>query len=75
MSEARRRVLGTFAIVIAATCFGTLGPLSRLAYDRGMTALGFATWRALFGAILLTVVLAALVARGRPLVRLTGLRR
>ncbi len=75
MSPTRRRVLGTLAIVIAATCFGTLGPLSRLAYDAGMTPLGFATWRATFGAILLTVVLAALARRGRPLVRLSAVPR
>jgi len=33
-----------------------------------MTPLGFATWRALFGAILLTVVLAVLRQRGRPFI-------
>lgn len=34
-----------------------------------MTPLGFATWRAFFGAILLTIVVGALVRQGRPLVR------
>ena len=62
-------MLGTLAIVVAAVCFGTLGPLSRLAYDAGMTPLGFATWRAFFGSALLTVVLVLLVRRGRTLVR------
>ena len=75
MSPTRRRVLGTLAIVVAATCFGTLGPLSRLAYDAGMTPLGFATWRAFFGAILLTIVVVALATRGRPMVRLRDVPR
>jgi drug/metabolite transporter, DME family len=67
--------MGTLAIVVAATCFGTLGPLSRLAYDTGMTPLGFAAWRAFFGAILLTVVVVALIRQGRPLVRLRDVPR
>ncbi|MGH2467517.1 MAG: DMT family transporter [Candidatus Limnocylindrales bacterium] len=75
MSPARRRVLGTLAIVVAATCFGTLGPLTRLAYAAGMTPLGFATWRAFFGSILLTVVVAGLVRQGRVLVRLREVPR
>jgi drug/metabolite transporter (DMT)-like permease len=75
LSPTRRRVLGTLAIVVAATCFGTLGTLSRLAYDAGMTPLGFATWRAFFGAILLTIVVVALARRGRPMVRLRDVRR
>lgn len=40
-----------------------------------MTPLGFATWRAFFGALLLTVVLAELARRGRPLVRLRSMPR
>jgi len=54
--------------VVAAVCFGTLGPLSRMAYDAGMTPIGFATWRALFGAILLAVVLLASQGRRRPMI-------
>jgi drug/metabolite transporter (DMT)-like permease len=53
---------------VAAICFGTLGPLSRLAYDAGMTPLGFATWRAVFGATLLTVVVLGFTRRWRPLI-------
>ena len=68
-------MLGTLAIVVAAVCFGTLGPLSRLAYDAGMTPLGFATWRAFFGSALLTVVLFLLVRRGHALVRLRDVPR
>ena len=60
---------------MAAVCFGTLGPLSRLAYDAGMTPLGFATWRAFFGSALLTVFLFLIVRRGHTLVRLRDVPR
>jgi drug/metabolite transporter, DME family len=40
-----------------------------------MTPLGFATWRAFFGAILLTIVLGVLTRQGRALVRLRDLPR
>ena len=40
-----------------------------------MTPLGFATWRALFGAILLTVVVGILARQGRALVRLRDMPR
>lgn len=56
-------------------CFGTLGPLSRLAYDAGMTPIGFATWRALFGAALLAVVLLASRGRRQPMVDLRRIPR
>jgi DME family drug/metabolite transporter len=44
-------------------------------YDAGMTPLGFATWRALFGATLLTIVVGVLARQGRPLVRLRDVPR
>ncbi len=75
MGQGRREILGTLAIVVAAICFGTLGPLSRLAYDAGMTPLGFATWRAVFGAILLTVVILVVRGRGRPIINPRRLSR
>ena len=47
-----RSPLSGFAIVIAAaSLFGTLGPVSRFAYDAGMEPLAFVGWRALIGAI------------------------
>ncbi len=55
----------------AAVMFGTLGPVTRLAYDQGVSPLGFATWRATFGAVVVGVIVALSVARGR---RLTGVR-
>ena len=44
--------LAGFGIVIgAAALFGTLGPLSRFAYDAGMEPLAFVAWRAIIGGL------------------------
>jgi len=44
--------LAGFAIVlIAASLFGMLGPLSRFAYEAGMEPIPFVAWRALIGAL------------------------
>jgi drug/metabolite transporter (DMT)-like permease len=44
--------LAGFGLVIfAASLFGTLGPLSRFAYDAGMEPLAFVGWRAFVGLI------------------------
>jgi drug/metabolite transporter (DMT)-like permease len=51
-------------VLLAASCFGTLGPVSRLAYDGGMEPLGFVTWRSAIGGIVLALYLAIRVARG-----------
>lgn len=75
MHPDRRALLGTLAVLTAAACFGTLGPLSRFAYDAGMTPLGFATWRAGLGALVVLALVAARTRRGRPLVGLGGLSR
>ena len=53
-------------------CFGTLGPVSRLAYDAGMTPLGFTWWRAFIGGSVLAVIL--LVSQGRRM-SIVDLRR
>lgn len=75
MHPDRRALLGTLAVLAAAACFGTLGPLSRFAYDAGMTPLGFVTWRAGLGALVVLVLVAQRTSRGRPLVGLGGLSR
>jgi drug/metabolite transporter (DMT)-like permease len=60
---------GTFVVLVAAACFGTLGPVSRLAYDAGLTPLAFVTWRAATAAVLLAVVVGgAALPRGRSIV-------
>jgi DME family drug/metabolite transporter len=41
--------IGIAIVLGAATLFGTLGPLSRFAYDAGMEPFTFVAWRALIG--------------------------
>jgi drug/metabolite transporter, DME family len=41
--------MGMAVVLGAAALFGTLGPLSRFAYDAGMEPPAFVTWRALIG--------------------------
>lgn len=68
----RRFLVGTLLVVGAAVCFGTLGPVSRFAYQAGVTPLGFVTWRSLIGAAVLGGWLLVLRARGQ---RFADLRR
>jgi drug/metabolite transporter (DMT)-like permease len=62
--DRRRWLLGSLAVLLAASCFGILGPVSRLAYDGGMEPLGFVTWRSSIGGIVLAIYLAIRLARG-----------
>jgi drug/metabolite transporter (DMT)-like permease len=65
MLRGRSTALTGFAIVvIAASLFGTLGPLSRFAYDAGMEPLAFVGWRAFIGLIATAAVVAWRVRRG-----------
>jgi drug/metabolite transporter (DMT)-like permease len=59
---------GAALVVIAAACFGTLGPLSRFAGDAGVDSLTLVTWRATIGAAVVTAFIGMrLVAFGvRP---------
>jgi drug/metabolite transporter, DME family len=67
--EGRRAMLGTLSVVIAASLFGILGPVSRLAGDRaGVETIAFVTWRALLGAVVVGCLLAVRRSRGQPLV-------
>jgi len=54
------QLIGAGLIVVAATSFGTLGPLSRYADQAGVSSLTLVTWRAAVGAI---CVLAFLIVR------------
>lgn len=66
--DGRRNTLGTLAVVVAAAMFGMLGPLSRLAGERaGVETIGFVTWRALLGAVVVGCLLVVRSLRGRPL--------
>jgi drug/metabolite transporter (DMT)-like permease len=62
-------------VALAASLFAWLAPLSRWAYDAGMSPLPFVAWRAGIGALVLVVAVAFLVRRGRRLVRLRDLDR
>jgi drug/metabolite transporter (DMT)-like permease len=64
-----------FGIVLgAAALFGTLGPLSRFAYEAGMEPGAFVAWRAAVGLIGLSLYVAWRVRRGTTkLVRIRDL--
>jgi drug/metabolite transporter (DMT)-like permease len=66
---ARPDLVGIGLVVLAAVCFGTLGPLSRFAGDAGVESLTIVTWRAGIGAVVMIGFIAArTVATGaRPM--------
>jgi drug/metabolite transporter (DMT)-like permease len=49
---------GAALIIVAATCFATLGPLSRFAGEAGVDSLTLVTWRAAIGAMVVTAFIA-----------------
>ena len=55
-------LVGAGLVVLAAACFGTLGPLSRFAGDAGVDSLTVVTWRAGLGAAVMAGFIAARVA-------------
>lgn len=59
MARDRDLLIGTGAALVAASCFATLGPLSRFAADAGLGAIAFVAWRAAAGALALWAVVAA----------------
>ncbi len=50
-------------MLVAAACFGTLGPVSSLAYERGIEPIGLVAWRAGLGALALGALILVLRAR------------
>ncbi|MBE3075595.1 MAG: DMT family transporter [Actinobacteria bacterium] len=65
MTSSGRTPLFGFAIVlVAASLFGTLGPLSNFAYDAGMEPVPFIAWRAALGALGTGAFVAWRLARG-----------
>ena len=60
--------LGAGLIVLAALCFGTLGPITRFADEAGVGSLALVAWRAGIGATAMLLLLAglALVVGRRP---------
>ncbi len=67
----RSPVAGFAIVILAASLFGTLGPLSRFAYGAGMEPLPFVAWRGLIGLIATASFIAWGVTRGS--VRLVGI--
>ncbi|MEA2605472.1 MAG: hypothetical protein QOI00_229 [Chloroflexota bacterium] len=64
-----RFLSGSLALVIAASGFGILGPVARLAYDAGFQPMSFVAWRATFGVLaILAIVAVGAVRRGIPIV-------
>jgi drug/metabolite transporter (DMT)-like permease len=61
-------LLGPLAIVLAASGFGLLGPVARLAYETGIEPMAFVAWRALFGLLAVAVIVAFQARRGTAIV-------
>jgi len=55
-------LLGALLIVIAASSFGVLGPIARIANGAGVSSLALVTWRAGVGAIVVLVFVAVRAA-------------
>ncbi|MFM2105366.1 MAG: hypothetical protein RL338_398 [Chloroflexota bacterium] len=75
MRDERTLLLGSLAIIGAAVAFGTLGVVTRFAYDAGLTPTTLAGWRAALGTLGLgTIIVATGIAGGRAIVP-TGVGR
>lgn len=56
-ARTRNDLTGSLAAVVAASLFGMLGPLTRLAGDAGVPGIAMTAWRALLGVLFLALVL------------------
>jgi drug/metabolite transporter (DMT)-like permease len=64
-------LVGAGLILLAAACFGVLGPISHYAQQGGVSSLALVTWRAALGAACMVIFIAArLAGGGAGLVRL-----
>ena len=72
-SQGRSPIVGVAIVLVAASLFGTLGPIARFAYDAGMTPLGLVAWRASIGFLGAIAFVAWRVQHGRS--RLVDWRR
>jgi drug/metabolite transporter (DMT)-like permease len=63
---------GAGLIILAATCFGTLGPISRFAADAGVEPLGLVAWRSGIGTLCM-VVFVALTRRSLASLRVASI--
>jgi DME family drug/metabolite transporter len=64
-AQDRPPVAGFAVVLVAASLFGTLGPLSRFAYDAGMQPLPFVAWRGAIGLAATAAFVAWRIAAGR----------
>jgi drug/metabolite transporter (DMT)-like permease len=70
----RSPIVGVAVVLTAASLFGSLGPLSRFAYDAGMEPLAFVGWRGAIGFVATAGFVGWRIARrGRRLTRLGDL--
>ena len=75
-APARPPAAGFVVVIVAASLFGMLGPLSRFAYDAGMEPLPFVVWRGGFGFVAAAAFIAWRIWRGTEhLVRLRDMDR
>ena len=73
-TSVRPPIVGVLIVLTAASLFGTLGPLSRFAYDAGMEPLAFVGWRGAIGLLAtLAFVWWRIARRGGGLTRLGAL--
>jgi drug/metabolite transporter (DMT)-like permease len=63
-TETRPDLVGAGLVLVAAACFGTLGPLSRFAGEAGVDSLTIVTWRSVLGATLVSAYLVVRLAAG-----------
>ena len=76
MTPSRPPVHGFAIVLLGASLFGTLGPVSRFVYDLGMEPIPFVAWRALIGLTAVTLFVAWRLRRGTArLVRPSDLDR
>lgn len=69
-------LLGFLTVLGSAALFGTLGPLSRMAYELGVHPAAWVTWRGFIGFLTLALFIAwRATARGVPVVRPSQLTR
>ena len=62
--QTRPPLFGFAVVLLGATLFGTLGPLSYFVYQTGMEPIPFVAWRALLGALTVGAFVAWRVQRG-----------
>ena len=64
----RTFLFGSLALVLAASGFGLLGPVARLAYETGIEPMAFVAWRALFGLLAVGLIVLYQARHGTPVV-------